>query len=52
VKHKKINWNPYSEEWFCIVCGRTSIRPKEEDARAEMEMYECQLPAQIIPEGT
>jgi hypothetical protein len=45
VKHKEIRWNPYTQEWFCIVCGRTSDHVSEEDARTELEMYECQLPA-------
>jgi hypothetical protein len=45
VEHKTIRWNPYTQEWFCTVCGRTSDHTSEEDARHELELYECQLPA-------
>ena len=45
MKHKEIIWNPYTKKWFCVVCGRASDHISEADARAEVEMYECQLPA-------
>jgi hypothetical protein len=45
MKHKEIRWNPYTQEWFCVVCGRTSDHVSEADARNELDMYECQLPA-------
>jgi hypothetical protein len=48
MKHKEIRWNPYTQEWFCVVCGRTSDHVNETDARTEMEMYECQLPARNL----
>jgi hypothetical protein len=45
MKHKEIRWNPHTQEWFCVVCGRTSDHVNEADARTELEMYECQLPS-------
>ena len=48
MKHKEIRWNPHTEEWFCVVCGRTSDHVSEADARTEIEVYECQLPARIV----
>jgi hypothetical protein len=41
VEHKEIKWNPHTEEWFCVVCGRTSDHSTEEDARVELEYFEC-----------
>jgi hypothetical protein len=32
-----------------VVCGRTSDHVNEADARTEVEMYECQLPARDLP---
>ncbi len=48
VKHRELRWNPYTQEWFCVVCGRTSDHRSLEDARAEMEEHDCQLPARDV----
>ncbi len=44
MEHKEIRWNPCTQEWFCVVCGRTSDHTNEEDARVELEFHECRLP--------
>jgi hypothetical protein len=44
MKHADIQWNPELEEWFCLKCGRTSDHVMREDAVAEMEWFECELP--------
>jgi hypothetical protein len=49
MKHQEIRWNPHTQEWFCIVCGRTSDHVNEADARTELEMYECEQPARDLP---
>ena len=43
MKHE-IRWNPELEEWFCLRCGRVSDHLVREDAQAEMELFECELP--------
>src|ERR1700674_4641541 len=48
VKHKEIRWNPYTQEWFCVVCSRTSDHVSETDARNELDMYECELPVKNL----
>jgi hypothetical protein len=49
MKHKNIRWNPHTEEWFCLACGRTSDRTDEPDARAALEKYECNVPWVTMP---
>lgn len=43
MEHEEIRLNPYTQEWFCVVCGRTSDHINEEDARVELELHECRL---------
>ena len=45
--HEDIKWNPVLEEWFCVRRGRTSDHVSEEDARVELDQFECDLPAKI-----
>jgi hypothetical protein len=45
VEHKELRWNAQTQEWFCVLCGRTSDHTAEEDARVELKYYECILPA-------
>ena len=45
MKHEDIRWNRINGEWFCAKCGRTSERMVKDDAQAELEKYECNLPA-------
>jgi hypothetical protein len=54
MKHLVIRWNPATQEWFCITCGRTSDKISEEDARVELDQHDCQVPSQGIssPPGT
>jgi hypothetical protein len=48
MKHTEIRWNPHTQEWSCVVCGRTSDHVSEADALTEVEVYECQLPARGV----
>ena len=50
MKHEDIRWNRINGEWFCAKCGRISERMVKEDAQAEPEEYECNLPA-VDPKG-
>jgi hypothetical protein len=43
VKHQEIKWNSTVEEWFCEECGWTSDHVTLEDARVELEQYDCEL---------
>src|ERR1700687_1661525 len=54
MKHLVIRWNPATQEWFCIKCGRTSDHISEEDAHVELDQHDCQLPSQgtSTPPGT
>ncbi len=52
MKHRNISWNPATQEWFCTKCGRTSDRLAEQDARAELELYECAVPSVENPRLT
>src|ERR1700736_2903781 len=54
MKHLVIRWNPATQEWFCIKCGRTSDHISEEDARVELDQHDCQVPSQgtSAPPGT
>jgi hypothetical protein len=45
MKHEDIRWNRINGEWFCAKCGRISQYMVKEDAQAELEKYECNLPA-------
>jgi hypothetical protein len=44
MRHGEIRWNPELQEWFCVRCGLTSDHTLREDAQAEMELFECELP--------
>jgi hypothetical protein len=44
MKHPELRWNPALEEWFCVKCGRTSDHINQEDAKTELEFFECKLP--------
>jgi hypothetical protein len=44
MKHPELRWNPGLEEWFCVKCGRTSSHIHQEDAKTELEFFECKLP--------
>jgi hypothetical protein len=41
VKHGAIAWNPATQEWFCLKCGKASDHLGEQDARAELEVFNC-----------
>jgi hypothetical protein len=45
MKHEDIRWNRINGEWFCAKCGRISQHMAKEEAQAELEKYECNLPA-------
>jgi hypothetical protein len=45
MKHREIKWNPVKQEWFCVVCGRTSDHKTEQDAQREIEQFECIPPS-------
>jgi hypothetical protein len=42
LKHQEIKWDSVVEEWFCERCGRTSDHVTLEDARVELEQYDCE----------
>ena len=44
MKHEEIRWNPGNKEWYCIKCGQTSDHIVRDDARRELERYECRFP--------
>jgi hypothetical protein len=50
MKHEDIRWNRTNGEWFCAKCGRISQHMVKEDAQAELEEYECNLPV-VNPKG-
>jgi hypothetical protein len=52
MKHKDIRWNPHTQEWFCLACGRTSDHTKEPDAHVELEQYECNVPWVEMPSAS
>lgn len=41
--HRDVRWNPDLEEWFCASCGLTSDHANQEDAIAELAVFECSL---------
>ena len=45
MKHEDIRWNRINGEWFCAKCGRVSAQMVKEEAQAELEKCECNLPA-------
>ena len=49
TKHRNIRWNPGTQEWFCVSCGRTSDHAYELDAQVELEQYECNMPWVEMP---
>lgn len=44
MKHPELRWNPALQEWFCVKCGRTSDHSDYENAKIELEFFECELP--------
>ena len=44
MKHPELRWNPSLQEWFCVKCGRTSDHIDQENAKTELELFECALP--------
>ena len=44
-KHPDIRWDPHLKEWFCSTCGRTSDHTIFDDARLEIEHFECDFPS-------
>jgi hypothetical protein len=44
MKHPKLVWNLNTRQWFCTTCGRTSDDVTEQDARVELDQFDCQLP--------
>ena len=49
MKHVTILWNPATQEWFCTKCGRTSDHIRVQDAHAELDQYDCEVPAVEMP---
>lgn len=50
MKHENVRWNPATQEWFCVKCGRTSDHATEQEAHFELEQHECKIPWAEIPE--
>jgi hypothetical protein len=44
VEHN-LRWHPAHEEWFCVVCGRTSDHVLKQDAVVELQELACSPPA-------
>jgi hypothetical protein len=42
TQHREVSWNPATQEWFCMRCGRTSDHTFEDDARQELENFKCE----------
>jgi hypothetical protein len=51
MKHETIIWNPGTENWFCKKCGRTSNQVEVEDARIELDRYDCNIPTSDMAGG-
>jgi hypothetical protein len=53
MEHSKVRWNFNTRQWFCTTCGRTSDHVAEQDARVELDQFDCQLPyvevAEVLP---
>ena len=45
MKHLVIRWNPATQEYFCLKCGRASKELAIQDARKKLEQYECEIPS-------
>ena len=45
MKHLVLRWNPATQEYFCLKCGRTSKELAIQDAREKLEQYECEIPS-------
>jgi len=41
MKHGEIRWNPATQEWFCVRCGRTSDHTAKQDGEGEIEQFDC-----------
>ena len=50
MKHPKVIRNFNIKQWFCTTCGRTSDHVNLDDARLELDQYECQVPYVEAPE--
>jgi hypothetical protein len=50
MRHPKIVWNFNIRQWFCTTCGQTSDHAVEQDARGELDQFDCQLPYVESPE--
>jgi hypothetical protein len=46
--HLHLTWNPGTKEWFCTRCGRTSDHQSIDDARMELDQYDCHVPSANI----
>jgi hypothetical protein len=49
MKHQVVRWKPVLEQWFCAKCGQTHDHLRVEDAREELEQYDCQPPWTDLP---
>jgi hypothetical protein len=49
MKHVNVRWNPVTQQWFCIKCGRTSDQANVDAAFEQLEPYECLVPAVEAP---
>jgi hypothetical protein len=55
MKHDNLRRNPGTREWFCTKCGRTSDQVSANDARRELDQYDCKIPSvdsPVAPPGT
>jgi hypothetical protein len=48
MKHL-IRWNAATQEWFCTKCLRTAEHTRVEDAHAELDQYDCEIPSGEMP---
>jgi hypothetical protein len=44
MKHPKNVWNFNTKQKFCTTSGRTSDQVNMDDARADLDQFDCQLP--------
>jgi hypothetical protein len=51
MKHPTIIWNPATEEWFCVKCGRSSDHLTLQDAQWELNQYDCGDLSTELPKG-
>ncbi len=52
MKHLTIRWNRATNEWFCVKCGQTSFEADIDDARLELEQYQCLMPSVEVARAT